>query len=164
MQAAERQRSGDGGKRARSEREDDHVVLDRVSVREHGELLVRPHPGEPTVAQLGAGGIDEPREREAAHLADVERLGHCERPVDELVLRCDQLDRDLLRRERLQRERGLEPGNSGSGDDDVSATVVHCARCFHRVPPGGIRSKYGFSFRGCSSSPLGSALTPSSVP
>ena len=126
--------------------------------------------GEPTVTQLGAGRIDEPREREAAHLADVERLGHRERPVDELVLRCDQLDRDLLRRERLQRERGLEPGNSGSRDDDVSAAVFHCARCF--TPCRRVASETTTDFGISSARPyvvrahsvLGSVVHPDAVP
>ena len=88
-------------------------------------LLVRIHRDERTEAQLGSGGLDQSRERKPPHLPDVERLGYGERPVDELGLRRDQLDRDMLRCERLQRQRGLEPGDSGSGDDDVSATVVH---------------------------------------
>ena len=114
------------------EREDEDVVLDRASVRECGPLLVRIDRDERTVAQLGAGLGNESFEREAAHLADVERLGDRERPVDELVLRRDQLHRDVLGRERVQRERGLEPGDSGSGYDDVPPTIVHQARCWHR--------------------------------
>ena len=123
----ERQRARHGRQRTGAEREDEHVVLDRGSVRKHRTLLVRVDRSENTTSQLGAGGGDEGREREAAHFADVKRLGDRERPVDELVLRRDQLHRDVLGCERLQGERGLEPGDSGSGDDDVPATVFHHA-------------------------------------
>ncbi len=81
----------------------------------------RAHPGRSS----GAGGLDEPRERKPSHLADLERLGYGQRPVDELVSGAINSTETQLRRERLQRERSLQAGDSGAGDDDVPATVVH---------------------------------------
>jgi hypothetical protein len=67
----------------------------------------------------GASVVGELVERERAHLADSERLGHGERPVHELAIRSDESDGDAVFGEGSQREHRLECRDTGAGDQDT---------------------------------------------
>ena len=95
------------------------------------DSLVRTHADElpGRVRRTDLGG--ERRELEPDDASRVERFGHGERPVPEVVLRRDELDVDEAGREPAQREHGLEPCDAAAGDHDTVPAVEGWRRPRH---------------------------------
>jgi hypothetical protein len=60
------------------------------------------------LAVLGAAALGEGAEREAVNAAQPERLYHCQRPIEELWVRCKELDINACFGERPHGEHRLE--------------------------------------------------------
>jgi hypothetical protein len=73
------------------------------------------------LAQVGPGVLREHREREVPNICYTKWLGHSERPVSEVALRRDKLERDAVFCECLEREDGFQGGHTAAGDDDAKA-------------------------------------------
>ena len=107
LRAAKSQRPRDRLAWPAAKREYQHVVCDGLAVCEQSAFPFGVDAEERAVPQLGARGLNKPVERKSAQLAHLERLGDRQWPVRELALRCDQLDRDVLTGDGIERERGL---------------------------------------------------------
>jgi hypothetical protein len=93
------------------------------------------------VDELGAGGPGELLERHPHRVADRERLGHGERPVGELGVRCDERQAQALVAERAEGKETLQAGDAAAGHDDAQTAGL---------PTGGrrkIRAAHGFAPR-----------------
>ena len=119
LRAAERERACHGLAGARAEREQNRVVRDRP-VLGHDEPGARIESSHPRPAQARSGALDQRLERKAPHLADEERLGDRERPVDELLVGRHDLHVCELRRQVLQGESRFECCYASADDDDPS--------------------------------------------
>ena len=75
--------------------------------------------GEPIASELGAEVAGDVGQRMVGGVAEAERLGHGERPVDEVRLRGEQGDAQVIARELAQRDQRLEGGDAAAGDHDV---------------------------------------------
>jgi hypothetical protein len=66
-----------------------------------------------------ATALDKPLERVTGSLTKPERLEHRQRPVPELTIRREKLERDGLRSKLAQPQRGLECSNTCPGDQNT---------------------------------------------
>ena len=90
----ERERTGDRLVGVRAERDQQGVVLDATAFGELDGVTAEVDGRHTVASQARTCVVDQRSEGEAARIADAKRLGDRERPVDEIVLRGDHLDRD----------------------------------------------------------------------
>ena len=107
----------DGFDGPRAERQHERVVGDPRAVLRLDRALAGQHACDRVAVQPHAAVGGDRRERQAAHAAAPERLGHGERAVGEVAAGREQLDLEPVAGELLKGEHGLEAGHSAAGDE-----------------------------------------------
>jgi hypothetical protein len=100
--------------------------------REFHGVPVRMYRGDGPLSQVRAGRIGQPPNGEALSLSEAERGSDSQRAVDEIGIGRDELDRDPIRSRFAKREGGLEPGDSGTGDQYLRS-LLHPVMIAHRL-------------------------------
>ena len=93
------------------------VVVDLPSVARVHHLLVGLHPSQCVLGPLGSAVGRNALQRVAVRRAEGERLSHGERPIDELVVRSDQLNLNRVAKQPAQAEQTLDGCDAAATDD-----------------------------------------------
>ena len=128
--ASERQSAGNGGKRQRPARDEQQVVGDLRIRRRVREVPPSVDAGQPSGCEACSDLTSQSIELEARDVAELERRRGGGGLVQEVHLRSEQLDSDVLDRELAKGEGGFEASDSTTGDEYFRLSVG-----LHRVPP-----------------------------